>query len=143
MGRTNVAKLNGKINITLMSVINGDVYTVSYTINYALSQQFVHTLFTSCNTECNTLCNTCPVTCSCEETHSGIFISYTDDNHFTSKRYPPEFDLFPHCYCECQTPTLMRILDITSDYPSGTFTESWRHASACDNSVNNYVFGKL
>lgn len=87
----------------------------------------------------NTLCNTCPVTCSCEETHSGIFISYTDDNHFTSKRYPPEFDLFPHCYCECQTPTLMRILDITSDYPSGTFTESWRHASACDNSVNNYV----
>ena len=42
MGCTNVAELNGKINITLMSVINGVVYTVSYTINYALSQSFVH-----------------------------------------------------------------------------------------------------
>ena len=64
MGRTNVAKLNGKINITLMRVINGDVYTVSYTVNYALSQQFVHTLFTSCNTECNTLCNTFKKKCN-------------------------------------------------------------------------------
>ncbi len=58
MGRTNVAKLNGKINITLMSVINGDVYTVSYTINYALSQSFVHTLFIKRNTETVSIRNT-------------------------------------------------------------------------------------
>jgi hypothetical protein len=84
----------------------------------------------------NTLCNTCPVECSCDDE---IFLSYTDSNGFTSKRYPPEFDLFPGCYCDCQTPTLMRILDVTSDSPGPTFTESWRHASACDNSVNNFA----
>ena len=42
MGRTNVAKLNGKINITLMSVINGYVYNVSHTINLPIIQSFVH-----------------------------------------------------------------------------------------------------
>jgi hypothetical protein len=84
----------------------------------------------------NTLCNTCPVECSCDDE---IFLSYTDSNGFTSKRYPPEFDLFPHCYCDCQTPTLMRILDVTSDPPGPTFTESWRHSAACNNSVTNYA----
>ena len=58
MGRTNVAKLNGKINITLMSVINGDVYTVSHTINYALSQSFVLLLFIKRNTETASIRNT-------------------------------------------------------------------------------------
>ena len=58
MGRTNVAKLNGKINITLMNVINGDVYDVNYTINYALSQSFVLLLFIKRNTETVSIRNT-------------------------------------------------------------------------------------
>jgi len=58
MGRTNVAKLNGKINITLMSVINGYVYNVSHTINLPISQSFVLLLFIKRNTETASIRNT-------------------------------------------------------------------------------------
>ena len=86
----------------------------------------------------NTLCNTCPdVKCECG---NSLFVEYTDpDSGFVGRRYPREFNLFPDCFCECKDPTLMRILAVSGESPSPTFTETWRHTGACDQSINDHA----
>jgi hypothetical protein len=86
----------------------------------------------------NTLCSTCPVECACGTDET--FVQYTDpDTGFVGKRYPREFNLFPDCFCECKDPTLMRILAVSGDSPTTTFTETWRHSAACDQSISNHA----
>ena len=85
----------------------------------------------------NTLCNTCPVDCECD---NSLFVEYTDpDSGFTGRRYPPQFDLFPDCFCECEDPTLMAIFEVSGNSPSFTLNEIWRHSAACDQSINKFA----
>ena len=101
----------------------------------------------SAHTACagNTLCNTCDdfgISCQCG---SGIFDEYTDpDTGFVTRRYPPQFDWaqgpgLNSCFCDCKDPTLMAIFNVPDDYPNNPLVEEWRHAGACDNSVNDYA----
>jgi len=84
----------------------------------------------------NTLCNTCPVDCECDDS---IFVSYTDATGFESRRYPPQFDFFSTCFCECMNPTLMAIFEVSGNTPTFTLNEIWRHPGACDNSISGHA----